>query len=153
MDPYEAGIAKGRSRSIKSGVHAQVVVVLDTKRTNRQLDLIYPYSRCVCASEVHELVLTDDVGSKPGNKVDRVAGIGFATFTESGVLMVGDELRSPRLGLLGIVAGFDSSHAPNHFNIVLYNDLFRSGRELGLQLNEELDFSSQLHWPEEPENG
>ena len=147
MEPYEAGIAKGRSRSIKTSVRGHIVVVLDTRRENRQLELIHPYSRCVTASEVHELVLTDEQNAKPGSKVQRVAGIGFMVFSQSGVVMVGDRFMSPGLGPLGTVVGFDVSHYPNHFNVVLYNDSWLTGREMGLYLNSEVLFSGESIWP------
>lgn len=146
MEPYETGKAIGRSPSIKTSVTGNVVVVLDTYRDGRQLALIHPYSRCVRAADVHELIITDDASAKPGVTVDRVAGVGFMTFDMSGVVMVGDKLTCPRLGSFGVVVGFDLAHDPNHMNIVLYDTTRASGRALGLELGDELCFEAQPTW-------
>ena len=149
VEPYEAGIARGRSRSIKTDVSGRIVVVLDTRRENRHLELIHPFSRCVRAGDVHELVLTDDTHAQPGSVVNRVAGVGFLVFDEAGVLMVGDAMRLTNGQVVGTVVGFDNSHYPNHFNIVLYNPEWLSGRDLGLTLDAPVLFAGQRDWEAE----
>ena len=146
MDPYETGKATGRSPSIKTEVSGQIVVVLDTYRDNRELAMIYPYSRCVRMDEVHELIMTNERNAKPGTEVNQVSGIGFMAFQQSGVIMVGDMVRSARLGPLGRVVGFDVSHYPNHFNIVIYSEERRSGRKCGLELGDEILIDGQFVW-------
>jgi hypothetical protein len=146
MDPYEAGKAIGRSPSIKTSVACNLVVVLDTYRDGRELALIHPYSRCVLANDVHELIITDEAAAKPGGNVNRVAGLGFMVIAESGVVIVGDEVTCTRFGLLGTVVGFDLTHYPNHMNVVLYAAERASGRRLGLEIGEELCFAGQSTW-------
>lgn len=146
MEPYRRGVAVGRPRSIKTALRARVVVVLDTRREQRALELIHPHTRCIRVGDVHEFIVTDEVERGPGDRVDRVVGIGFAAFETSGVIMVGDAVHTRRHGLLGIVSGFDESHAPNHFNIILRHEVRRTGREIGLQLDEEMVISGLNEW-------
>ena len=146
VEPYAAGVAVGRPSSIKTSLRARVAVVLDTRRDRRALDLIYPQTRCIRASEVHELIATSERNRGPGDQINRVAGIGFVIFKDSGVIMVGDEVSCRRLGLLGVVVGFDTAHYPNHFNIVLEAAERQTGREFGLHLGDALTVRGQPRW-------
>jgi uncharacterized protein DUF6917 len=123
-----------------------MVVVLDTRRENRALQLIHPQTRCIRAGDVHEFIVTDEMESRPGDQVNRVVGIGFAAFESSGVVMVGDAVHAGQHGLLGVIGGFDESHAPNHFNIVLKHETRRTGREIGLELDEAIVISGLAEW-------
>ena len=151
VEPYRAGVAVGRPRSLKTALQSRMVVVLDTRRESRALQLIHPQTRCIRAGDVHELIVTDEMECRPGDQVNHVVGIGFAAFDSSGVIMVGDAVHSAQHGLLGTIGGFDESHAPNHFNIVLKHETRRTGRELGLQLDEAIVISGRTEW-EGPES-
>ena len=61
--------------------------------------------------------------------------------------MVGDEIRTDRTGLIGTVVGFDESHAPNHFNIVVQAARSQTGRELGLRLGDRFVVVGREAWP------
>ena len=147
VEPYEAGLARGRPQSIKTPLSGRVVVVLDTRRDQRGLALIHPQTRCIRAADVHEIIVTDEQSRGPGDQVEHVAGVGFFAFDESGVIMVGDEIRTDRTGLIGAVVGFDESHAPNHFNIVVQAARSQTGRELGLRLGDRFVVVGREAWP------
>ena len=146
MDPYGAGLARGRPASIKTGLTTDVCVVLDTVRDNRGLELIPPFTRCVRSGDVLELIVTDEREAAPGGRVDRVAGIAFTTASASGVIMVGDEVVVNDGRQIGTVVGFDISHEPNHFNVVIGASTRATGRAFALGLGDRVVFSSSPSW-------
>lgn len=146
MDPYGAGLAVGRPASIKSPLEATVCVVLDTVREKRGLQLIPPFTRCVRAGDVLELIGTDETDAAPRSTVDRVCGLAFAVASESGVIMVGDVVTSDDAMTLGVVVGFDVSHEPNHFNVVLRSPERLTGKSLDLRLGARLVFGGAPDW-------
>ena len=146
IDPYGAGVAIGRPRSIKTAVACTVCVVLDTQRTNRGLALIAPFTRCVREGEVIELIMTDDPDASPSSRVDRVFGLAFAVVAASGVVMVGDEVQVAEGAVLGKVVGFDVAHEPNHFNVVVGCANGQTGRGVGLELGSVIGFSGARAW-------
>ncbi|MCL6451383.1 MAG: hypothetical protein K6T75_08835 [Acetobacteraceae bacterium] len=147
MDPYARGIARGRPPCRKADVQARLVVVLDTRREARGLELIAPYTRAVKRYDVHEFILTDEAAG-PGGTVRRVCGLGFAEVSRGGVLMVGDEVLGPGALRIGTVAGFDLSHDPNHLNVVIHVDRPLTGMELGLCPGDLLVFREPEPLPE-----
>jgi hypothetical protein len=60
---------------------------------------------------------------------------------QGGVIMVGDTVIAND-HVLGVVAGFDEAHMPNHHNIVIQTIERRSGFELGLKVGDRLVMSS-----------
>lgn len=132
MDPYAAGMAKGPPVCRKRDVLAEMVVVLATRREGRGLQLIAPYTRAVARDEIHELIVTDEPNAAPGRAVNDVAYLGFAEILQGGVIIVGD---SVTIGdrFVGVIAGFDEAHMPNHQNVLIRVSERRSGFELDLQ--------------------
>jgi hypothetical protein len=59
--------------------------------------------------------------------------------TRGGVVISGDEMYCGGK-LMGIVAGFDEAHEPNHINIVLFNKERKTGEELDLELDSPIVF-------------
>lgn len=108
-----------------------LAVVLDGMFDDRGLELISPSSRAVKTSEIHELILSDEE-TGPGQRVNRIAYVGFVEINRGGVIVVGD---SVHIGdtVVGTVAGFDETHMPNHLNIVLAGNR-KTGRELNLSV-------------------
>lgn len=147
-DPYGAGVAVGRPRSVKTAVDSTVCVVLDTSRTNRGLELIAPFTRCVRRGDVLELILTDDGDAAPNARVDRAFGVAFSVVQDSGVIMVGDAVTLGDDREIGTVVGFDVSHEPNHFNVVIGAAHGRTGREIGLDLQATVRFGERTTWPD-----
>lgn len=127
----------------KRTLTARVVKVLIHHRHERGMSLEPHASRCVRAGEVHELVTTDQVDTRGGARIDRVAFLGFAEFDRGGVLDRGDELRIGNR-LVGTVLGFDACHHPNHYNVLISTGTPLSGGDLGLRPEAELSFAPPL---------
>jgi len=133
-DPYSSGKVTTSLYAQKRDVSGSLVVVLDGRLDDRNLLLIAPMSRCLCRGQVHELILTDEPGAKPGGRVDRIAYLGFFAVEREGVIVVGDEflLDGKKIGIL---AGFDETHMPNHLNILIQSPTRPTGKELGCRLD------------------
>jgi len=97
-------------------VTGTVVAVLAGSLSDRGLQLIPQPSRVLCQGEVHELIFTDE-DVRPGMTVNRITYLGFFEVKQGGVAVVGDDVRVG--GVVGQLAGFDETHAPNHLNLVL----------------------------------
>ncbi len=110
-------------------------MVLEGKLEGRGLELIKPISRAVLSGEIHELIVTDQAEAAPGAKVDRIAYIGFFEVTQGGVIVEGDQVFCGDK-LLGVIAGFDETHCPNHWNIIIRHNFRESGLDQGLDLEE-----------------
>lgn len=102
----------------KLAVDATLVKLLFHRRTDRNMTIMVEQSRCVRAGEVHELLTTDQPGLAAGSRLDRVGFLGFVEIGNAGVLDVGDIVTCGDVRL-GVLAGFDACHFPNHYNIVL----------------------------------
>ena len=98
-------------------VEGDTVALLHIVFEDRGLKLIETKSRAVKKYEIHELMITDE-DAAPGSGADRVRAIGFFEITESGLIVVGDEVWIEDR-LLGKLAGYDVTHMPNHMNIVV----------------------------------
>lgn len=104
------------------------VAVMDHSRRDRAIRPAAWDTRCISAGQVHEFI---NVGAKPEFPVDRVEYYGFAAFDVSGVLAVGDTLVGED-GALGTIRGFDETHMPNHYNILVESKDLLNGRALNL---------------------
>ena len=113
----------------------EVVTVLRGVTGQRGLALERYRSRAVAAGQVHELMTTNQPDAQPGAIVDAVALIGFFEVSRSGVILVGSRVSVGGIAL-GVVAGFDDTHMPNHQNICLLVDDFRDGVGLGLSVGD-----------------
>lgn len=134
VDPYAAGKFAANPYALKGDVEGPLVVVLDGKMTDRGLTLITPISRCLKKHDVHELILTDEPDAKPGIGVNRIAYLGFFAVAAGGVLVAGDEVYLDK-EQVGVLAGFDETHMPNHLNIVIKTSRLQTGVELAAKLN------------------
>lgn len=124
----------------KATIRGTLVKLLFHRRTERGLTLIPEQSRCVRAGEVHELVTTDQSDPVSGDRVDRVGFLGFAEIAAAGVIDVGDDvLVADRV--IGVVAGFDECHFPNHYNVVIACDTLHTGDSLALAVGQEVRFA------------
>ena len=129
-DPYASGMIKENLYYAKSDIEGNLVVVLQGKIENRGLELIKPASRCVKKFEIHELIASDEENIGPGSEVNKIAYIGFVEILQGGVILAGDAVF--RNGeRIGVIAGFDETHMPNHLNIVIRCDKRITGVELG----------------------
>ncbi len=136
-DPYSRGLVTRNVYFSRRQVRGRLCAVLQGTLRERGLSLIPQPSRAMKAGDVHELIVTDEAGARPGTRVDRVAYVGFVEIDEAGVVVEGDAvwIGGKRAG---VVAGFDCTHIPNHLNIVVRADQLCSGREMGLAVEDEV---------------
>ena len=142
MDPYTRALFKENPFNLKRSIECLVVAVLQARLDNRSLRLIPQISRVLKKNDIHELIFTDEKESKPETIVNRIAYIAFIEILKGGVMVVGDKVYWNN-NLLGIVAGFDDTHIPNHQNIILYSPKISTGKELGIQVEDPVLISSQ----------
>lgn len=96
-------------------------------------------SRCLAAGELHELVVTDQLDGAAGDRIDRVGFLGHLEIATGGVVEKGDRVflgKEP----LGTVLGFDESHFPNHYNILIAADRLVTADLAGAALGDEVSF-------------
>lgn len=134
-DAYSIARAKERRlrMTAKSPVDTTVVKLLFHARTDRGMTFSPWLSRCVPAGQIHELVTTTDRPSRPGDRVDRVGFLGFTEFRAPAVVERGDEVWLGERLRLGVVAGFDECHAPNHYNILIGTDRLLTAGDVDLR--------------------
>lgn len=127
-DPYAAS----------SPIVGRVVAVLRGVTHQRGLQLAGHRSRAVPAGAVHELMITDEDARLEG-RVDRVALLAFVEVTGAGVILldaavtIGDKE-------VGVIAGFDETHMPNHQNICLRGQL-ADGVSLSIGLGDRVEIA------------
>lgn len=132
-DPYIDGNPSVDLFAERRPVTAEVVAVMRGRRDERALRLIPQPSRALRHGEIHEVILTDE-HARPGDGVSRVAYLAFVQIVEGGVALAGDRVR---LGAAsGALVGFDCTHMPNHYNIVVRAPCLVDGEQTRLQLGD-----------------
>src|SRR5207248_1409398 len=102
--------ARYKSRRRVSG---ELVYVSVKRASGRDMKLEKLTSRAMLQGEIHELIVSSSKGLSPGAAVPDVAYIGFFEVTRGSMALAGDEVWvGPER--LGILAGFDLTHFPNH---------------------------------------
>ena len=139
VDPYKAKLASIDFFKSKRKIDGVIVVVMDARIENRNIQLIHPMSRCVRKGEICELVTVDSPDAFPGNIIQDASYIGFAEILCSGSLVVGDIVKIKNKPI-GRICGFDETHAPNHMNIVIQTEKPLTGTEMGLSIEDEITF-------------
>lgn len=139
-DPHVEGRVNRTHYSSKTELSARLFAVLDLTAEDRGLKLIPQLSRAVRRGDVLELICTDEEDAGPGSKVNRAAYIGFVEVSETGLLLCGDTV-TVRQEEIGVIAGFDETHLPNHLNVVLRSNRYGTGRERELPLDVPITFS------------
>ncbi len=94
-----------------------MVALLHITFQKRGLKLIQARSRALLENEIHELMITDEEAA-PGGGADRVSAIAFFEVERGGLAVVGDDVILDD-SVLGNLAGFDTTHMPNHMNVVV----------------------------------
>lgn len=138
-DPYGAGKFRSNPYAEKKDVDGSLVVILDGRMDDRGLELITPISRCLRTHDVHELIMTDEAGARPGEKVNKIAYLGFLEVASGGVIVSGDKVLLEEK-CIGTLVGYDETHMPNHLNIVIQTDKLLTGIELGVGLGNKITF-------------
>lgn len=138
MDPYVLPIAFTTFGEIKRReTKGQIVVIGNRSYDKRGLSLIPQLTRVLCQNEIHELMTTDEVGAEPNKTVDRISTIGFFEITQGGSVAVGEPVFINGKEI-GKIAGFDETHFPNHYNIVIISPERFTGTEVNLNINDEV---------------
>ena len=137
QDPYSAGMLKKNLYVKRIPIAGRIVAVLEGRLEDRGLQLISPPSRAVLRHEIHELILTDETEAGPGGKVERIAYLGFFEVAEGGIIRAGDAVIIAGRKV-GVIAGYDETHMPNHLNIILKDEQRITGSELGIELGDEI---------------
>lgn len=132
---YTGGVPPQNFFASRRPVGGKLVAVMQGRLDGRGLKLILQPSRAVCRGEIHELIVSTEQGIGPGSTVNRVTYIGFIEFDPGGVIYIGDTVRIGNMEI-GRIAGFDSTHLPNHMNIVIAAAELKSGLERGLSLEQ-----------------
>lgn len=145
VELVEKAYSLGRSKeqrlrmSSKEPATARLVKLLFHRREDRNMVLSPWASRCFRNGEIHELVTTTRGYAAEGDRIDSVGFLGFAEFSGATVIERGDEFwRDGRL--IGRVVGFDESHAPNHYNIIVEVDQLISAEDIGMRIGEQVLF-------------
>ena len=133
------------TRNTDSAVKRQVrgtLIYVGASRTNERWMQLEEYrTRALLRGEIHELILSSGAGLRPGAKVRDVTLVGFFEVDVGGIAVFGDELWAGEQRL-GTLAGFDLTHFPNHFNIVVFTEAASSGAELGLDVGTPIRFQT-----------
>lgn len=131
----------------KRPVACSLVKVLTHRRVDRGMRVADFATRCVRRFEIHELATTDTPAAEPGDRVDRVGFVGFIEVERGGVVEVGDEVL---LGerRIGRVLGFDDSHFPNHYNILVAAAAVETAESLSAAVGDAIAFAPGTPAPE-----
>jgi len=136
-DPYARKLTNKNFFHAKTDITGRVVVVLDGHLDNRGLSLIQPISRAFPQGSIIELIGTTEEDAGPGKTVETIAYIAFVEILSGGVLLAGDELVWNG-ETIGVIAGYDDTHVPNHQNTIVLTKERRSGKEMGMRAGDEI---------------
>ena len=112
---------------------------MDLEVKKRGLQLIPSYTRALLKNEIQELIITDEKKAGPRKKVNNISYLGFVRIEEGGIVAVGDKAYLEGI-IIGEVAGFDETHMPNHWNIVIKSSKKATGIELNAPIEGEFIF-------------
>ncbi len=135
MEPYKK-INAQKIYYKKREIRGKIVAILDLVLDKRELSLIIPQSRALRQGEIHEIIFTTE-RKAPGDKVDKVAYVGFFEIEEGGVAIIGDILEIEGREVATLI-GFNETHMPNHQNIVFLHKDLTTGKELGIALGDSI---------------
>lgn len=136
-DPYLRNLVNRNFYHSKCDIEGKFVVVLDGKLENRGLNIIKQISRAFPEKTIIELIGTDEKNIETGSVVNQIAYIGFVELQNGGVLLIGDKIFLNEKEL-GVIAGFDDTHMPNHQNVIVHCNQRVSGKELGIKINDKI---------------
>ena len=122
-----------RGEPIRRALESRFVGVIDNRNDGRGLSLIKAHTRVVRRYDIHELILTDEQSAAPGGIVNGVHYVGFVVFEAGvGIFAEGDCVNIGG-NAIGTIAGFDESHCPNHYNVLIKGPRRITGVELQQQ--------------------
>lgn len=143
-EPYKAGLIKENPFCEKKEILGEILAVLNLILEERGMLLIDPISRALPKNSICELAITDEDTTGPGQLVNNVGYIGFFEVKSGGVALVGDTI-SIREKKIGRLVGFDTTHSPNHLNLVVKNKKVTTGEQLKLQINDPVTIKREIY--------
>jgi len=129
-----------RGEAVRRPLEARFVGVLNNRNDSRGLTLIKAHTRVVRRYDIHELILTDEQTAAPGGIVNGVHYIGFVEFQAGGGLLAEGDSVNVGGEVIGTIAGFDESHCPNHYNVLIKGQRRVTGVELRQQPGDPIIF-------------
>lgn len=133
------GPACGAMFSARTDIIGWWPAVMRHRRTDRGMRPAGWKTRCIRVGEIHEIILCVP-GERRDQPLDDVSYLGFAEILRGGLLVLGDELWTTSDRPIGIVHGFDETHWPNHYNILIAAERLVTGEDLGLCTGQALVF-------------
>ena len=130
---YDNNLHKTKRRHLKGCI----ITVSGSRSEKRGLRLIPQKTRALCKHEIHEMITTDEINAGPKKTVNKVAIVCFFEITQGSTLVEGAPVFINN-NKIGRVAGFDDTHFPNHYNIVVISPQRFTGVEAGLSLGDEI---------------
>jgi len=134
---------RGRGGAGRRLAQGALIAVLDAHATNRAVRLSRPDSRILERDDVFEVMLCNANAVTSARTIDSVGYLGFVEVSRGGLIEQGDFMElSGRI--LGTIAGFDTTHAPNHLNVVVaVPGLPGTGRSLKGELGARVRFRNR----------
>ncbi|MFC1798261.1 DUF6917 domain-containing protein [Thermodesulfobacteriota bacterium] len=132
-DIYENDMDKTKRRPVKG----HIISVCSRRSEKRGLRLIPHETRALCKHEIHELVTTDEINAGPNKTVNKVAIVCFFEITQGSTSVVGSPVFINNKKI-GEIAGFDDTHFPNHYNIVVISPQRFTGIEAILGIGDKI---------------
>ena len=124
----------------KSPIVGQINCILHARADERGLELCPYPSRAVLQHEIHEIILTAEEAA-PGKQVNKISYLGYFEVLRGGVLWVGDRVDVDGKPI-GVLAGYDLTHFPNHMNIIIrIEEPLYTGFEVGLKPGASIAFT------------
>lgn len=117
--------------SEKVTVRGKWVAVMNSLRNDRGIILTPFYTRCVKKNEIHEFIACDK-SAIPDKPIDHIAYLGFGEVMQGGVIEIGDRLYL-KDHPIGTILGFDETHFPNHYNVIIKVDILLTGFALKIK--------------------
>lgn len=121
----------------KLPVKGRIVAVLDLEVEEKNLHFIDSASRALKRNGIYELTITADKTVKSRCDTKHTKYLCFFEVVHGGIalrgdiIVIGDEKE-------GELIGFDRAHMPNHLNIVVTSEKWKTGKEMNLFLNQEV---------------
>lgn len=142
-DPYQAGLIPNDIYVERRTVLGEIVAVMNARLDNRGLLLIPQPTRAFRKHDLVELIATIETGGSDGF-IQSIAYLGFVEISVGGIVQKGDAIQFGTQ-LIGVVQGFDATHMPNHYNLIVNVKEMQTGTELGLGLGNTITFYSQQY--------
>jgi len=115
-------------------VPTHFVAILGHSHMDRGMILSEYNTRCIRKDEIHELVLLKE--AEDGSVEFKDAWyLGFIVFEQSAVIAKGMSFKIHDK-VIGTLVGFDTTHEPNHYNILVSTPQPMTGPELGITLGD-----------------